>query len=186
MSANIAKIFLKLVDKHFPRTHRLHKTFNCNSMKFSYSCMSNLQQLIKKHNFIQNKKSKTTLSYDCQYKNGCPLNGNYKTENIIYKRTSMTKNNVKKVYLGVSEREFKKNRYYKHQQSFRNENYKNSTILSTYLWIIKSTFEKQNVNLNCEIMRQAAPYSNISKWWFQSDAWGVSYCIISKRRIVTK
>ena len=27
VSTNIAKIFLKLVDKHFPRTHRLHKIF---------------------------------------------------------------------------------------------------------------------------------------------------------------
>ena len=41
------------------------------------------------------------------------------------------KSNVKKVYLGVTEAEFKKNRYYKHQQSFRNEDYKNSTTLST-------------------------------------------------------
>ena len=95
--------------------------------------------------------------------NRCPLNGNYRTENVIYKCTSLTKNNVKKVYLGVTEGEFKKNRYCNHQQSFRNEDYKNSTTLSTYLWSIKSTSEEQNVNLSWEIMRQAAPYSNISK-----------------------
>ena len=79
----------------------------------------------------------------------------------IYKCTSLTKNKVKNVYLGVSEREFKNNRYYNHQQFFRNKNYKNITTLSTYLWSIKS--EEQNDNLNWEIMRQAAPYSNISK-----------------------
>ena len=39
ISTNIAKIFLKLVDKHFRRTHRLHKIFSCNTIKFSYSCM---------------------------------------------------------------------------------------------------------------------------------------------------
>ena len=56
VSTNIAKIFLKLVDKLFPRTHRLHKIFNRNTIKVSYSCMSNVQQLIKKHNnFIQKK-----------------------------------------------------------------------------------------------------------------------------------
>ena len=56
VSTNIAKIFLKLVDKLFPRTHRLHKIFNRNTIKVSYSCVSNVQQLIKKHkNFIQNK-----------------------------------------------------------------------------------------------------------------------------------
>ena len=84
--------------------------------------MSNVQQLIKKHsNFIQNKKNKTTLSCNCRDKNGCPLNGNCKTENVIYKCTSLTKNNVENVYLVVSEGEFKKNWYYNHQQSFKNE-----------------------------------------------------------------
>ena len=43
LSTNIAKIFLKLVDKHFPHTHRLHKIFNRNTIKVSYSCMSNVQ-----------------------------------------------------------------------------------------------------------------------------------------------
>ena len=49
MSTNIAKIFLKLVDKHFPRTQRLHKIYDRNTIKVSYSCVSNVQQLIKKH-----------------------------------------------------------------------------------------------------------------------------------------
>ena len=76
MSTNIPKIFLKLVDKHFPRTHRLHKIFNRNTIKVSYCCMSNVQQFAKKYNsFIQNKKNKTTLSCNCRDKNGCPLNG---------------------------------------------------------------------------------------------------------------
>ena len=97
VSTNIAKIFLKLFDKHFPRTHRLHKIFNRNTIKVSYSCMSNVQELIKKHNnFIQNKKNKKTLSCNCRDKNGCPLNANCRTENVIYKFTSLTKNNVKK------------------------------------------------------------------------------------------
>ena len=46
---NIAKIFLKLVDKHTQSTNRLHKIFNRNSIKVRYSCMSNVQQLIKNH-----------------------------------------------------------------------------------------------------------------------------------------
>ena len=120
MSTNTAKIFLKLVDKYLPRTHRLHKILNLNTIKVSYSCISNVQQLIKKHsNFLQNKKNKTTLSFNLRDKNGCPLNGNRRTENVIYKGTSLKKNNVKKVYLGVSEEKLKKNRYYNYQQTFR-------------------------------------------------------------------
>ena len=66
--------------------------------------MSNVQQLIKKHNnLIQNKKNKATCNCNCCDKNGCPLNGNYRTENVIYKCTSLIKIIVKKVYLGVAE-----------------------------------------------------------------------------------
>ena len=50
LSTNIVKIFLNLVDKHFPCTHQLHKIFNHNIIKVCYSCMSNIQELIKKHN----------------------------------------------------------------------------------------------------------------------------------------
>ena len=110
VSTNIAKIFLKLVEKHFPRTHRLPKIFNHNTIKVSYSCVSNVKQLIKKHNnFIQNIKSKTTLSCNSRDNNGCPLNGNCTRENVIDKCTSVTNNNLKKFYLGVSDRELKNN-----------------------------------------------------------------------------
>ena len=68
---NIAKIFLKLVDKHFPRTNQLPKIFNRNTIKISRSCM-------------QNKKNKTTLSCNCRDNNRCPLNGNCRTENVTY------------------------------------------------------------------------------------------------------
>ena len=99
MSTNITKIFLKLVDKHFSRHHRLHKIFNRNIVKVCYSCMSNVQQLIKKYsNFIKNKKNKITLRCTYRDKNGCPLNGKCKTKNVIHKSTSMTKNNVKKKF----------------------------------------------------------------------------------------
>ena len=105
--------------------------------------MSNVQQLIEKHNFIQNKKNKTALSCNCGDKNGCPLNRNFRTENVIYKCTSLATN-----YLGVTEWKFKKNWHYNHQYMFRNKDCKNSTTLPTYLRSIKSVSEKQNVNLS--------------------------------------
>ena len=50
VSTNIAKIFLQLVTKHFPRSHKLHKIFNRNTVKVSYSCMNNISKIIKGHN----------------------------------------------------------------------------------------------------------------------------------------
>ena len=61
VSTNIAKIFLKVVDKHVPRTHWLHQIFNRNNIKVSYSCMSNVQQLIKTHkNYWKQEKQDNT------------------------------------------------------------------------------------------------------------------------------
>ena len=40
-STNIGHQFLALVDKHFPKNHKLRKIFNQNTIKVSYSCMNN-------------------------------------------------------------------------------------------------------------------------------------------------
>ena len=66
-------------------------------------------------------------------------NGNCWNENVIYKCTALTTFQHKKVYLGLAEGEFKKQRYYNHTQPFRNENYLNNTTLSSYLCKIKKT-----------------------------------------------
>ena len=49
-STNIGHKFLALVDKHFPKDHKLRKIFNRNSIKISYSCMTNTKQIIDNHN----------------------------------------------------------------------------------------------------------------------------------------
>ena len=50
VKTNIGKVFLKLVRKHFPRSHKFNKIFNLNTIKISYSLMPNLKNLIKEHN----------------------------------------------------------------------------------------------------------------------------------------
>ena len=50
ISTNVAKTFLQLVTKHFPRCQKLHKIFNRNTVKVSYSCMNNMSNIIKGHN----------------------------------------------------------------------------------------------------------------------------------------
>jgi hypothetical protein len=48
--SNIALNFLRLLDKHFPKANPLHKIFNRNSIKVSYSCMENVKSSIARHN----------------------------------------------------------------------------------------------------------------------------------------
>ena len=42
VQTNVARSFLSLIDKHFPKAHILHKLFNRNNVKVSYSCTSNM------------------------------------------------------------------------------------------------------------------------------------------------
>ena len=46
----VGHYFLKLLDKHFPRHHKLHKIFNRNTVKVSYSCTKNIKSIINSHN----------------------------------------------------------------------------------------------------------------------------------------
>ena len=44
---NVAKRFLNLLDKHFPKSNKLHNIFNRNTVKVSYCCPENLSSIIK-------------------------------------------------------------------------------------------------------------------------------------------
>ena len=39
VETNIGKLFLRLINKHFPPTHKYRKVFYRNAIKISYSCM---------------------------------------------------------------------------------------------------------------------------------------------------
>ena len=46
VTTNVARCFLALIDKHFPKHHKLSKLFNRNNLKCSYSCMRNMATII--------------------------------------------------------------------------------------------------------------------------------------------
>ena len=163
VKTNVAKLFFRLLDKHFAKSHLLHKIFNRNTIKVSYSCMNNVSQIIKQHNRnVSNKKEKQTNPCNCRNKNECPLNGNCKVQNVIYKCTvSATQTFKQRVYLGIAEGNWKQ-RLYNHRQSFKDKRHKNDTTLSSYLWDLKEN-HNQIPKLTWSIVRFAPGYSNISK-----------------------
>ena len=86
VTTNVAKIFLKLVDKHFPKTNKLHKIFNRNTIKVSYCCMENVTQIIKGHNkSVTSPKVAQILPCNCRNKSTCPLDGKCRSKSVIYK-----------------------------------------------------------------------------------------------------
>ena len=136
VKTNVAKLFFKLLDKHFPKSHLLYKIFNRNTIKVSYSGMnSNVSQIIKLHNrkVSINKEKQTNPCY-CRNKNECPLNKNCKVQNVIYKCTaSATQTFKQRVYLEIAEGNWKQ-QLYNHIQSFTDKTtHKNDTTLSSYL-----------------------------------------------------
>ena len=73
---NIGKKFLQIIDKHLPRSSKVHQIFNHNIVKVSYSCTPNFQQTIKRHNKkLTSRKEQKTTDCNCRRKQECPVQG---------------------------------------------------------------------------------------------------------------
>ena len=66
---------------------------------------------------VTQTKQHHQLECNCRIKTECPLNGDWRKEEIIYKCTALTTFQPKKVHLCLAEGEFKKQRYYYPTQS---------------------------------------------------------------------
>ena len=133
VTTGVAKIFFRLLDKHFPKSNRLRQVFNRNKVKVSYSCMENVGQIIKRHNkWVTKTNERSIVSCNCRDKNNCPINGDYRVENVVYKCTvSSTGKSKEYVYIDVAEGD-RKQRYCNQIMSLRNQRHKNDPTLSTF------------------------------------------------------
>ena len=82
-----------LIDKHFPKDHKLRKIFNRNTIKISYSCMNNTKKIIdnlnkriltttKQTNDTAATTINNTKTCNCRQKNACPLDRNCLRSNL--------------------------------------------------------------------------------------------------------
>ena len=135
VKTNVAQTFLNLIDKHFPPSNKLHKLFNRHTVRVSYSGMTDMKNLIRKHNRkILNRNTKRTPTArviqsaipmvipkhtkndtpmcNCQKPANCPLAKKClrPTESIVYKAevATSTANNQpeKKIYIGITAGDF--------------------------------------------------------------------------------
>ena len=104
VKANIGKVFLKFVRKHFPRSNKFNKILNLNTIKSSYSSMPKVKNLIKQHNLktLIKNQDKVQRSCHCRIKESCPLNGKYLHQCMVCK-AEVTINITYKEYYGASE-----------------------------------------------------------------------------------
>ena len=85
--SNLGKEFFKLSKRKFSSGSPLHKIFNKNCVKLSYSCMPNINGIINKSNIAKLSKEKNKVIAKCNSRDKirCPLEGKCKQECLVYK-----------------------------------------------------------------------------------------------------
>ena len=90
----VGKIFLELLDTHFPPGHRLRSVMNRNTVKLSYRCLPNMCRYMAKHNSKILRKADghqeiAPPKCNCQKskKNDCPVPGACNQKDVIYQAT---------------------------------------------------------------------------------------------------
>ena len=145
VTTNVGRYFLQLVEKHFPKHNKLHKIFNKNTIKVSYSCLPNVKSSVNKHNKkVLRKVNEDTNSNEpvktcsCPRNTECPLNNCCYEKDIQYSAevTSNLPNYGTKIYKGICATTWKE-RFGNHKKSFNNEEYEKETALSVEIWRIK-------------------------------------------------
>ena len=142
---------------------------------FSYSCMNNIEIIIKTHNssIINKENNKTPDTCNCRKKEECPLPGKCTIQNVIYE-AKVTKEKTEQRYIRLTATPFK-TRYSSHKSSFNNRDKSNQTELSKHIWKLKD--EGTPYNITWTIKRRAQPYSPGSK--------KCSLCLWEKYFIIT-
>ena len=117
-------------------------------MKVSYSCLPNINSIIRSHNkkvMQQSPDHPAKRACNCRKKAECPLEGNCLITGVVYKADVSTNNNNNTVsYIGNTGDTFK-SRYANHKKSFKYEQYEKETELSKYIWKLKRQGTPHNI-----------------------------------------
>ena len=139
--------FFSLLGKHFPKTHQLHKLFNRNNVKVTYSSLPNFKSKINGHNKNILNEQEKPFPCNCRDKISCSVKGSCQHKNLVYSwkvSTPDLKQNHPH-YFGLTERTLK-DRLYKHNNSFKYKSKINSYRVKR---------KKINVDLDWSILDKA-------------------------------
>ena len=137
----ISTLYTMFFTKHFPSsdgcflsTNPLHKVFNRNNVKVSYSCMENIKSTISNHNHeLVSNDLAASAQCNCKNEKECPLDGKCLVKNIVYKAEITSQNGTVKTYIGMTSNSFKE-RYRNHLKSFNHRQYSSETELKLKLY----------------------------------------------------
>ena len=117
----------------------MHKIFNRNTVKISYSFLRNIGSIISLHNRNILSPKQQSFGCNCRVRNKCPLNGECQTPSVIYRANVVNdSNDEEKFYFGLADTTFKE-RYNNHNRDFKHEKYENSTDLLSKIHLVAET-----------------------------------------------
>ena len=156
VETDIGRKFLNLIRKHFSRHHHFYQYFNIHTLKLSYSCMPNMEKIIKQSNTRVMRAPVSDSAEDCNCANPeeCSLDGKCLTPSVTY-TADVTTEDTNAVYHGSTDGVFK-TRYNGHTSSFRLRHHENDTVLSKYIWSLKDSGQAHSIKWT--IASKAQPY----------------------------
>ena len=158
--SNIAHLFLRLIDTHFKKGHRLHKVFNRNKVKVSYSCMPNVSSYIKSHNakILTPPETSTAKKCNCRKTTPCPLQGKCMINSVVYRGLVTNPQKSDTNYIGMTQGPFK-DREREHRNSFTNTKKKTSSKIASHIWKEKDEGTPPS-NVSWSVIDRAPAYRN--------------------------
>lgn len=162
VETNVAKKFLSLINKHFPRNHKYHKIFNRNCVKVSYSCMDSMSKILKSHNAKISKANDTpNPGCNCRDRGNCPLDRQCIQKSVVYQAdVSINDNTTPKTYIGISE-PLVKLRIANHEKAFNDRQYETDSSLSEYIWSLKDQGIR-NYHIKWSILRRVRAWNSVT------------------------
>ena len=125
IKTNVGRVFMKLLNKHCPVSHILHKIFNKNTIKISYGCVKNINSVMPSHN--KHSKSQNIVWVYLTKKESCPMYGECLTSQLVYRAT--VTNAIKE--------NMKKEKHSNHKKDFQHQKYRSCTELAKHVWELK-------------------------------------------------
>ena len=130
--------------------------------------MPNVHQIISAHNKSTlataarpAEQVESNRTCNCKKNNTCPLEGKCLSSEIVYQATVTRHDNMKEeTYVGLTENSFK-TRYNGHTSTFRNEQQRNATALSQFIWSLIDI--NVQYSIKWKILAHSKPYSTSSK-----------------------
>ena len=112
--------------------HTMHKIFNRNTVKISYSCLRIVSSFISSHNRNILSLKQQSFGCNCRVKNEYPLNGECQTLSVVYQADVVYHSNDEEKFYYTTFKE----RYRNHNRDFK-QKCEHITELAKSIWQLK-------------------------------------------------